>query len=103
MSSCIVPGCTHEAQNNLSVRLRRPNTSAIWAPNTEAFVCDVHAASGARIHVLYEATESQEIETHVHGWASEPSRRTEIRQPARQMTDDLSIAVRERTEKVADL
>jgi arsenate reductase-like glutaredoxin family protein len=52
---------------------------------------------------LYEATDNQEIETEVHGLSSEPSRRTEIRQPARQMADDLSAALRERTENVADL
>src|SRR4051812_10557212 len=101
MADCVVPGCTRPASNNLSVRLRRPNTSAIWAPNLDAFVCDHHAVAGARIHVLYEATETGEIETHVHGWDAEPARRTEIRNPAR-LDEVLSDAARDAATGVGD-
>lgn len=94
MPDCIVPGCSRQATNNLSIRLRRPDTSAIWAPNLDAFVCNIHAVSGARMHVLYEATGSGEIETHVHGWQADPSRTTEIRQPAR-LDDALADAARD--------
>ena len=44
--ACIIAGCRNPATNNFSVRLRREDTSAIWAPNTEAFICDEHAACG---------------------------------------------------------
>ncbi len=62
---CIVPGCHHEAENNLGVRLRRPDTSAIWAPNTDAFICDAHAAQGWRITVIMQPTNTGDIETNV--------------------------------------
>jgi hypothetical protein len=58
MANCIVPGCSVDAQNSLSIRLRRPDTSAIWAPNLDAHVCDIHATSGARVTVTYETTEA---------------------------------------------
>jgi hypothetical protein len=76
---CIVPGCVREGRNNLGVRLRRPDTSAIWAPNTEAYVCDVHAESGVRVTVLYEATTSDEVEVDVRGVTPEAARTTPIR------------------------
>lgn len=79
MADCIVPGCRRNALNNLSVRLRPPDTSAIWSPNTNAFICDVHARGGARLTVLFEATESQRVETRVYGATEPVSRRTAIR------------------------
>jgi len=51
MPACIVNGCQNHASNNFGVRLRREDTSAIWAPNTEAYICDVHASSGFDIVV----------------------------------------------------
>ncbi len=83
MPDCIVPGCVREAPNNLSVRLRRPDTSAIWAPNTEAYVCDVHAYSGAKLTVLYEPSELQEVEVGVHGVSAADVRSTPIRHAER--------------------
>lgn len=80
MPDCIVPGCGQNATNNLSVRLRPPDTSAIWSPNANAYVCDTHARSGARITVLFEPTDTRRVETRVYGAASEPVvRRTAIR------------------------
>jgi hypothetical protein len=78
MANCIVPGCPLDATNNLGVRLRRPNTSAIWAPNTEAFVCDKHAVSGARLTIHYEATSSGDVEVIVSGVTDPLSRVTSI-------------------------
>jgi hypothetical protein len=79
MPECIVPGCSLNAVNNLSVRLRPPDTSAIWSPNTNAFVCDIHARCGARVTLVYEITDAKRIETRVIG-ANEPVvRRTGIR------------------------
>lgn len=79
MPDCVVPGCHVEAHNNLGVRLRRPDTSAIWAPNTEAFVCDAHAAAGARLTVLYEATDTHSVEVSVHGTGQKARRMTPIK------------------------
>lgn len=65
--SCIIPGCLNLAENNLSVRLRRPDTTAIWAPNTEAFVCDEHAVQGLHITVILEPKNDHKLETKVCG------------------------------------
>jgi hypothetical protein len=63
--ACIVPGCKNDAPNNFGVRLRRPNTSAIWAPNTNASVCDQHATQGVRVRVTLDFTQTQQVETNV--------------------------------------
>ena len=80
MPDCIVPGCLVEATNNLGVRLRRPDTSAIWAPNTAAYVCDRHAVAGARLTLLFEPTETGHIEVGVYGATHQAGRTTLIRQ-----------------------
>lgn len=79
---CIVPGCNRNAVNNLGVRLRRPpQADALWSPNTNAYLCDRHARSGARITLIYEPTDSGRVETRVHAVAEEPIvRRTSISQ-----------------------
>ncbi len=63
--ACIIAGCQNKADNNLGVRLRRPDTSAIWAPNTEAYICDEHAYQGLKIWVSLTPTNTGEIETAV--------------------------------------
>jgi hypothetical protein len=78
MADCIVPGCRRNALNNLGVRLRRPNTSAIWAPNANAYVCDVHAHSGARVTLIYEANDTGRVELRVQGAQEPVVRRTAI-------------------------
>lgn len=78
MPTCIVPGCSRNAENTLGVRLRKPDTSAIWAPQTGAYVCNTHARSGARITVIYEATDSGRLETRTQGAAESIVRRTKI-------------------------
>jgi hypothetical protein len=75
---CIVPGCQRDAPNNLGVRLRKPDTSAIWAPNANAYVCDAHARAGARVTVLYEATDSRRVELRVQGTTDAVVRRASI-------------------------
>jgi hypothetical protein len=67
MSRCIIPSCTNPATNNFGVRLRRPDTTAIWAPNTEAYICDAHAIQGLIVNVTLEPTNTGEIETKVIG------------------------------------
>jgi hypothetical protein len=82
MPDCIVPGCRRNATNNLGVRLRRSDTSAIWAPNANAYVCDTHSRSGASITLIYEATDSGRIETRAQGAEEPVVRRTAIHEPA---------------------
>ena len=65
MPACIVNGCQNHASNNVGVRLRREDTSAIWAPNTEAYICDVHASSGFDIVVQLHTRTDNNIVTHV--------------------------------------
>jgi hypothetical protein len=79
-NKCIVPGCNRNAVNNLGVRLRKlPQADAWWSPNANAYVCDTHAAAGARITLIYEPTTSGKVETCVHAVAGEPVvRRTNI-------------------------
>jgi hypothetical protein len=65
---CIIPGCQNNAENNFSVRLRRPVTrTAIWAPDTEAFIFNTHAIQGLRVTVILEPTNDRQIETKVCG------------------------------------
>ena len=67
MPECLVPGCTSNAQNTLGVRLRKPDSTAIWAPQTYAYICDAHARSGARVALAYEATDTGRVELRVQG------------------------------------
>ena len=62
---CIFSGCNQQAVHNIGVRLRRPDTSAIWAPNTNAMVCDYHAGRGMRVTVSVESIDEHVIETRV--------------------------------------
>jgi hypothetical protein len=80
MATCAIPDCGRNALNNFGVRLRLPPQSdAWWSPNTNTFICDHHARSGARITVVYEATDTSRIETRVYAVAEEPIvRRTGI-------------------------
>jgi len=78
MPDCVVPGCARAANNTLGLRLPKPTTEAIWSPNLNAYVCDVHARSGARVTVMYEATDSGRVETRVQGVTGPTVRRTSI-------------------------
>jgi hypothetical protein len=66
-----VPGCQRSGLNDLGIRLRRRDTTAWWARETTAHVCNTHARSGARISVIYEATETGAVEVRTQG-ATEP-------------------------------
>ncbi|CAK1746686.1 hypothetical protein EDB38_1069 [Vibrio crassostreae] len=77
---CVIPGCGNPATNNFSVRLRREDTSAIWAPNTNAYVCDEHAAQGFDITVHLVPRNDDSLVTHVSSGAGRGySRTTRIR------------------------
>jgi hypothetical protein len=84
MRRCIVAGCTEYAAHNIGIRLRRPNGTAIWAPNTAAFVCATHATAGFRIQIALTPNTTGEIETEVSsvGSGSTVCRTTPIVQSA---------------------
>lgn len=65
MTTCIVQGCRNHATNNFGVRLRREDTTAIWAPNTEAFLCDVHAGTGFIVDVCLTPAPENQVCTRV--------------------------------------
>ena len=76
MNRCIFDGCQNEGANNFGVRLRLPDGSAIWAPNTAAYVCDFHAERGMRVTVTLELIGGNEIETNVRSLGRAVMRRT---------------------------
>ena len=77
---CIFEGCGDPGVHNFGVRLRRPDTTAIWAPNTNAMVCNYHAGHGMRITVQLESIEERVVETRVHSVARIATRTTDIEQ-----------------------
>jgi hypothetical protein len=78
MPQCLIPNCPNNAENNISIRCRRPDTSAIWAPNTEAFLCDVHADQGYSIEVNFTPAPVRSITTNVSAGGHVESRTTPI-------------------------
>jgi hypothetical protein len=51
---CLVPGCRCEVTHVFSMRMRRLDTGADWAPNSTAYFCTPHADDGALVTVFYE-------------------------------------------------
>ena len=78
-AKCSVPGCRAEPSHVLSLRMRRRDTGADWAPNTEAYYCSIHANGGADITILYRPTSSREVNVDVATFKTQASRRTKIR------------------------
>src|SRR5690242_1776437 len=51
---CMTPGHEdREAFYTLNVRLRRPDTSSVWAPSTGAYLCDECALAGGKLELIY--------------------------------------------------
>lgn len=65
MPQCLIPGCNNNASHNISIRCRRPATTAIWAPNTTAYLCDVHADQGYTIDITLTPAPVRTITTNV--------------------------------------
>lgn len=63
--NCIIFGCNNTAENNFGVRLRRADATAIWAPNTDAYICEQHAVQGLRVNVVFEPTSDGQVHTTV--------------------------------------
>lgn len=59
-AECLVPGCTAKPHFILSLRMRRHDSGATWAPNQPAYFCDKHANNGSEILVHYMPTLSHE-------------------------------------------
>src|SRR5437773_2667268 len=63
---CIVDDCPNRAPHNIGIRLRRPGPrTAVWAPDSAAYVCNEHAAAGMLIEIIITATNTRQIETEV--------------------------------------
>ncbi len=78
MPQCLIPNCANNAENNISIRCRRPDTTAIWAPNTEAFLCDVHADEGYSIDITFATAPVRSITTNVSAGGHVETRTTPI-------------------------
>jgi hypothetical protein len=76
MAQCIIPNCTNDASHNLGIRCRRPNTSAIWAPNCNAYLCDAHAEQGCSIQIIVTPNNAATITTNVSSGAGAVITRT---------------------------
>jgi hypothetical protein len=64
---CTIPGCDEPGRHAVTLRIRRPDASAIAAPNTNAWLCDMHAESGLEVDVRLKPNKSRTIETYT--WA----------------------------------
>ncbi len=78
MPQCLIPNCQNNATNNLGIRCRRPDTSAIWAPNCNAYLCDEHADQGYVINITLTPDNARNITTNVSASRQVASRTTPI-------------------------
>lgn len=78
MPQCIVPGCNNYAEHNIGIRCRRPDTTAIWAPNCNAYLCDEHAENGCEIEINITPNTSSSVTTHVSAGGNVMTRTTPI-------------------------
>lgn len=81
--NCLIPGCDNPARNKLGLRCRKPTTRAVWAPDSEAYLCKHHAESGVTIAVTIEPAQTKTVTvTYGSGAHLAPSRTTPIRRKA---------------------
>src|SRR4249920_1554863 len=59
--SCIVPRCRDVGRHMITLRCRRPDTSAVWAPTTGAYLCDKHATGGAEVELVFRPKRGREL------------------------------------------
>ena len=80
---CLIPGCTNDAKNKLSIRCRKPSTLAVWAPDSEAYLCKSHAEQGVDVAVdISPAATGNVSVTYTSGGQAAPSRTTPIKRTA---------------------
>ena len=77
-AECLIPRCDEEPTHVFSVRMRRKDSGADWAPNTEAYFCERHANDGARISVFYEPIPMGFVTVSVQAVTEAASRTTPI-------------------------
>lgn len=82
MPKCIIQNCQNNAEHNLGIRCRRPNTSAIWAPNCNAYLCDEHAEQGCTIDINITPNTLGTVKTNVSGGGRIVTRTTPINHEA---------------------
>ena len=58
---CIVPNCPHDGRHSITLRCRRPDTSAIWAPTSGAYLCDKHATEGIEIDMVIRPKRNRKV------------------------------------------
>jgi hypothetical protein len=68
---CMIPKCPHEARHTLTIRMRRTDTSAVWAPATNFKICDKHATAGAEIEIIFRPKRNGKITTDVYSPAKD--------------------------------
>lgn len=78
MPQCLIPNCPNNAQHNIGIRCRRPNTTAIWAPNCDAYLCDEHADQGYEITISLSPIDQRLITTNVNAGGNVASRTSRI-------------------------
>ncbi len=71
--NCIV--CGGFADKVIGIRLRREmdKLTAIWAPNTKAYLCDEHAGIGYDIDIEFTPRDDKQIITSVHSGTNDPT------------------------------
>jgi hypothetical protein len=66
---CVVPGCPHPGIHAISLRFRRPDSGAVIAPNTQAYLCDDHAQAGCEMDIVFRPKTSGLAE--IFTWAED--------------------------------
>jgi hypothetical protein len=64
-ATCLVPGCKREPTHIFSLRMRRQDSGADWAPDTRAYFCTPCATEGCRIEVMYEPMKTGQVDAQV--------------------------------------
>jgi hypothetical protein len=77
-AKCSIPGCRKGPTHVLSLRMRRRDSGADWAPNTEAYFCTDHATDGATLTILYEPNMSGHVRVDVVASKTAVSRTTRV-------------------------
>jgi hypothetical protein len=65
VATCMVPGCTETARNQLGIRLRKPSTRAVYAPNLDAYLCKGHAEAGGTYEINFDPGTVQTVDASV--------------------------------------
>lgn len=84
MPQCLIPNCQNDAVYYLGVRLRRPADAqraagtAIWAPDCDAYLCEVHAAQGYSINIQLTPDVNRTITTNTSAGGAIITRTTPI-------------------------